>query len=227
MRIDYRDAVDALDRAYGGVSALTERLSRHDLLAATRCHGWVVADVLFHLLCDAQRALVTLATPVAGPPDRDAVTYWPGFAAEADDPTPAAWWVRRSASAFRDGSGAATLWLETAPAAVRLAARADPDGCVATQGHVLAVPDFLATLVTEAVIHHLDLTVQLTGMPAPDPVAVALTERTLDGLLGPATRRPAAWTSEEYLLKATGRVALSEADRQSLGPAADRFPLLS
>ena len=100
-------------------------------------------------------------------------------------------------------------------------------GCVATQGHVLAVPDFLATLVTEAVIHHLDLTVQLTGMPAPDPVAVALTERTLDGLLGPATRRPAAWTSEEYLLKATGRLTLSEADRQSLGPAADRFPLLS
>jgi hypothetical protein len=227
VRIDFRDAVDALDRAYGGVTAVTQRLSRHDLLASTRCHGWVVADVLFHLLCDAQRALVTLATPVAGPPDRDAVTYWPGFAAEADDPTPAAWWVRRSASAFRDGSGAVTLWQETAPAAVRLAGRADPDGFVATQGHVLAVPDFLATLVTEAVIHHLDLTVQLSGMPAADPAAVALTERTLDGLLGPATPRPTGWTSEEYLLKATGRIALSAADRQVLGPMADRFPLLS
>jgi len=227
VRIDYHEAVDALDRAYGGVTAVTKRLSRHDLLASTRCHGWVVADVLFHLLCDAQRALVTLATPVAGPPDRDAVTYWPGFADEADDPAPAAWWVRRSASAFRDGSGAVTLWQETAPAAVRLAGRADPDGFVATQGHVLAVPDFLATLVTEAVIHHLDLTVQLTGAPAPDPAAVALTERTLDGLLGPASERPPGWTSEEYLLKATGRLTLSEADRQSLGPAADRFPLLS
>ena len=227
MRIDYRDAVEALDRAYRGISAVTGQLSAHDLLASTGCHGWVVADLLFHQLCDAQRALVTLATPVPGPPDRDAVTYWPGFAAAADDPTPAAWWVRRSASAFRDGSGAVALWLETAPAAVRLAGRADPDGCVATQGFVLAVPDFLTTLVTEAVIHHLDLTVQLSGAPAPDPVAVALAERTLDGLLGSATSRPSTWTGEEYLRKATGRLDLSEADRRALGPAVDRFPLLS
>jgi Mycothiol maleylpyruvate isomerase N-terminal domain len=225
VRIDFDEAVEALDRAYGGVSALTERVSRHDLLAFTRCHGWVVADVLFHVLCDAQRALVALATWDAGPPDRDYVTYWTGFAAEAGDPTPAAWWVRRSAAAFRDGTGAVTLWLETAPAAVRAARRADPDGCVATQGHVLAVPDFLTTLVTEAVIHHLDLTVNLSGMPAPDPLAVALTSRTLDGLLGAS--RPVGWTDEEYLLKATGRIELSEADRVVLGPASSRFPLLS
>ncbi len=223
VTIDYRDAVDALDRAYGGISAVTERVSRHDLLAFTLCHGWVVADVLFHLLCDAQRALVALATPAPGPPDRDYVTYWSGFQAEAGDPTPAAWWVRRSASAFRDGTGAVTLWLETAPAAVRAARRADPDGCIATQGHVLAVRDFLATLVTEAVIHHLDLTANLPGRPAPDPVAVALASRTLDGLLGSAS----IWTGEEYLLKATGRIALTSSDRDALGPLVRRFPLLS
>jgi hypothetical protein len=227
VTIDFRMALHALDRAYGGVSALTERVSRDDLLAFTRCHGWVVADVLFHVLCDAQRALVALASPDGGPPDRDYVTYWSGFAAEAGDPTPGAWWVRRSASAFRDGTGAVTLWRETAPAAVRAAGRADAGGYIATQGHVLGVADFLATLVTEAVIHHLDMTVQLTGMPAPDPDAVALTTRTLDGLLGAGTVRPAGWTTEEYLLKATGRVALSTGDRHALGSAADRFPLLS
>lgn len=225
MRIDFREAVDGLERAYGGISAVTERVSRHDLLAFTRCHGWVVADVLFHLLCDAQRALVALATPSPGPADRDYVTYWTGFEAESGDPTPAAWWVRRSAAAFRDGTGAVTLWRETAPAAVRLAHRADPEGGVATQGHVLAVTDFLTTLVTEAVVHHLDLTVNLAGMPAPDPVAVELTSRTLDGLLGSA--RPACWLGEEYLLKATGRIALSPSDRDALGPLAGRFPLLS
>jgi len=223
--IDFDEAVDALDRAYGGITAVTERLARHDLLAFTRCDGWVVADVLFHLLCDAQRALVTLATPSPGPPDRDYVTYWSGFEAEAGDPTPATWWVRRSASAFRDGTGAVTLWRETAPAAVRAARLADPGGCVATQGHILAVPDFLTTLVTEAVIHHLDLTVNLSGMPAPDPVAVALTWRTLDGLLG--ATRPSGWLGEEYLLKATGRVALSPGDVGGLGSLVRRFPLLS
>src|SRR5205814_8994710 len=140
-----------------------------------------------------------------GPPDRDFVTYWTGFAAESDDPAAAAWWVRRSTAAFRDGTGVVALWQETAPAAVRAAGRADPDGHITTQGHVLAVPDFLATLVTEAVIHHLDMTVHLTGTPDPDPRAVALATRTLDGLLGAGGSRPDAWTAEEYLLKGTGR----------------------
>ena len=149
-KVDFPTALVGLDRAYTGVGDLTASLSRQDLLAFSRCHGWVVADVLFHLLCDAQRALVALASPAPGPPDRDFVTYWPGFAAEPHDPVPSAWWVRRFTGAFLDGTGVVALWQETAPAAVRAAGRADPDGHVTTQGHVLAIPDFLATLATEA-----------------------------------------------------------------------------
>jgi hypothetical protein len=224
-KVDFPTALAALDRGYTGVSDLAASLSRQDLLAFSRCHGWVVADVLFHLLCDAQRALVALASPASAPPDRDFVTYWPGFAAEADDPAPAAWWVRRFTGAFRDGTGVVVRWQETAPAAVRAAGRADPDGYVTTQGHVLAVPDFLATLVTEAVIHYLDMTVHVTGAPGPDPQAAALATRTLDGLLG--ATRPGFWTAEEYLLKGTGREPLTADDRDVLGAAAERFPLLS
>jgi uncharacterized protein (TIGR03083 family) len=227
VTVEYRAALDAVDRAYGAIDEFTAGLSPTDLLAFSRCHGWVVADVLFHVLCDAQRALVALASPAAGPPDRDFVTYWTGFAAEADDPAPAAWWVRRSAAAFRDGTGVVTLWRETAPAAVRAAGRADPDGHLTTQGHVLAVADFMATLVTEAVIHHLDMAVHLPGAPGPDQLAVALATRTLDGLLGPGVSRPDEWTAEEYLLKGTGRVPLSPRDRTVLADAAERFPLLS
>jgi hypothetical protein len=226
-KVDFGAALAGLDRAYTGVNDLTANLSRQDLLAFSRCHGWVVADVLFHLLCDAQRALVALASPAPGPPDRDFVTYWPGFAAEARDPAPAAWWVRRFTGAFLDGTGVVALWRETAPAAVRAAGRADPDGHISTQGHVLAVPDFLATLTTEAVIHHLDMTVHLAGAPAPDPQAVALATGTLDGLLGAGTPRPDRWTAEEYLLKGTGRAPLSARDRHELGVAVERFPLLS
>jgi hypothetical protein len=224
---DFPTALAAFDRAYTGVGDLTAGLSRQDLLAFSRCHGWVVADVLFHLLCDAQRALVALASPVAGPPDQDFVTYWPGFAAGAHDPVPTAWWVRRFSGAFLDGTGVVALWQETAPAAVRAAGRADPDGHITTQGHVLAVPDFLATLVTEAVIHHLDMTVHVTGAPDPDPQAVALAARTLDGLLGAGVSRPGFWTGEEYLLKGTGRAPLTARDRDALDAAAERFPLLS
>jgi hypothetical protein len=82
-------------------------------------------------------ALVALASPASAPPDRDLATYWSGFVGP-DDPIAAAWWVRRSAAAFRDGTGVAVIWAETAPAAVRAAARADPAGYITTQGHVLA-----------------------------------------------------------------------------------------
>lgn len=225
MGIDYLSALRGMERAYGAVGELATALKPQDLLAFSRCHGWVVGDVLFHLLCDAQRALVALASPAGGPPDRDFVTYWSGAAAEAVDPGPEARWVRRSAAAFRDGTGIVSLWRDTAPAAVRAAGNAAPDGYITTQGHVLAVGDLLATLATEAVIHHLDMTVELHRAPSPHPDAMAIAARTLDGLLG--APRPDRWSMEEYLLKATGRVSLSNADTALLGQAAKRFPLLS
>src|SRR5215207_8069117 len=201
MAVEYRAALFAFDRAYSTVGEFTAGLSRADLLAFSRCRGWVVADVLFHVLCDAQRALVALASPAPGPPDRDFVSYWTAFAAEADDPAAVAWWVRRSAAAFRDGTGVVALWQETAAAAVRAAGRADPDGYIATQGHVLAVTDFLTTLVTEAVIHHLDMLVHLPTAPGPDRYAVALATRTLDGLLGHGVSRPDERTAESTCSK--------------------------
>jgi hypothetical protein len=230
--VNYEDALAALEAAYGAVDELAGRLSPIDLLAFSRCRGWVVADVLFHVLCDAQRALVALASPDTGPPDRDFVSYWAGFAAQSGgDSVAGVWSVRRSAAAYRDGAGAVALWRETAPAVVRAAGRADPLGCVTTQGHVLAVPDLLATLATEAVVHHLDMTVNLDTAPGPDHLPVALAARTLDGLLDSGEPRgagyPAGWTAEEYLLKGTGRLPLTRADRSALGVLAARFPLIA
>jgi hypothetical protein len=205
MTFDYATAIDGFEQAYGGIDRLVAALSRADLLAPTRCRGWLVADVLFHELTDAQRALIALATPVAGPPDVDYATYWRAFAADQDDPFPGIWSIRRAAAAYRDGAGAMVIWSETSPAAVRAAAAADPDGHVATQGHVIAVPDFLVTLATEAVIHHLDMTLDLADAPGPHAGALALAATTLDALGGPDARRSPEWTVEEYVLAATGR----------------------
>jgi hypothetical protein len=48
----------------------------------------------------------------------------------------------------------------------------------------------------------------------------------MDGLLSDDAVRPAGWTDEEYLLKATGRLPLTDADRTELGEVAGWFPLL-
>ncbi|MGI5212643.1 maleylpyruvate isomerase N-terminal domain-containing protein [Plantactinospora sp. CA-290183] len=214
----------ALARAYAGITATVDGLDDRDMLRATRCRGWVVADLLVHLTGDARRALVALATPTAGPGDTDAVSYWRGFTGPDDGRH--AWWVRRSASAFDRPTGTVASWTETASAAVRAAHRADPRGFVATQGHVLSVLDFLATLVTEAVVHHLDLAVELPDAPVPDQAAVDVAVGTVDGLLSDEAVRPTDWSDLDYLLKATGRLSLTEHDRTALGEAAGWFPLL-
>ncbi|GAB3966260.1 maleylpyruvate isomerase N-terminal domain-containing protein [Plantactinospora veratri] len=214
----------ALGAAYDLVTATVVDLADADLLRPTRCRGWLVVDLLLHLVLDAQRALVTLASPAVGPADVDGVSYWLS-PSDPDEGRHAAW-VRRSAAAFDRPRGVVRLWTDTAPAAVRAAAAADPLGYVSTQGHVLAVPEFLATLVTEAVVHHLDLTVDLPDAPGPEPEGVAIAVATLDGLLSAEAIRPPDWSDTDYLLKGTGRLPLSPHDRLVLGEAAGWFPLL-
>ncbi|MEU4476617.1 maleylpyruvate isomerase N-terminal domain-containing protein [Micromonospora sp. NPDC023966] len=219
---------EALAQAYDGITAVVTRLDDAGLQRPTRCRGWLVADLLFHVLCDAQRALVALASPAPGPADVDDVSYWRAFTPGGADEVSAkhAWWVRRSAAAFDRPSGVVQLWSDTAPAAARAAANADPDGYVTTQGHVLRIPDFLATLTTEAVIHHLDLVVNLPHAPLPAEAPTRVAVATVDGLLSDEAVRPTGWDDRDYLLKATGRVPLSDRDRLELGEAAGWFPLL-
>jgi hypothetical protein len=103
---------------------------------------------------------------------------------------------------------------------VTLAAGALPgDLNLSTQGHVLAVGDFLATLTAEATIHHLDLL-----SSDPDAEGLAVVRQTLDGILG--QRVPAPWDDIAYALKATGRSMLTPGDHELLGQLAGRFPLL-
>lgn len=217
---------EALTQAYAGISSVVDALDDAGLQRTTRCHGWLVADLLLHVLGDAQRALVALASPVDGPADVDDVSYWRDFPGGDDEAAAHAWWVRRSAAAFDRPTGIVRLWRETAPAAVRAAASTNPQGYVTTQGHVLRVPDFLATLTTEAVVHHLDLIVDLPDAPPPGPLATGVAVATMDGLLSDDAVRPVAWSDHDYLLKATGRVPLTDRDRLELGESAGWFPLL-
>src|SRR5262249_30999249 len=70
------DPLAALRVAYGDLTVLAASLTEEDSWLPTGCRGWVMRDLVLHLLSDAQRGLVALATPSDEPPDRDAVTYW-------------------------------------------------------------------------------------------------------------------------------------------------------
>jgi Mycothiol maleylpyruvate isomerase N-terminal domain len=229
--LDHAAVLDALEAGYRRVTDVVTGLGEAELMRPTGCAGWAVADVLFHQLLDAQRALVAFATPVAEPPDRDDVTYWaeftpqPGEAgAHAREGAAAhARFVRLAASAYPPGT-LARVWSETAAAACR-AARACQAAGVATQGHVLRPADFTATLAVETAVHYLDLTVDLPSVPPPDPVSLTLVRRVLEGLLG--SPLPASWGDASAAVKGTGRVPLTDEDRTVLGPLAGRVPLFT
>ena len=57
------------------------------------------------------------------------------------------------------------------------AARSCPYQALATQGHTPTTVGFTATLVVEAAIHYLDMTVALATVPEPDPAPLALVRR--------------------------------------------------
>lgn len=101
------------------------------------------------------------------------------------------------------------------------AARSCPYQALATQGHTLPTVGFTATLVVEAAIHYLDMTVALATAPEPDPAPLALVRRVLDQLAGSAL--PASWDDATRALKGTGRLPISPADRSALGPAAGKL----
>ena len=81
--LDRAAVLDALDAVYQNVTAVAGGLGEADLMRPSRCAGWAVADVLYHELLDARRALRTFASPADRPPDRDDVSYWTGYAPAA------------------------------------------------------------------------------------------------------------------------------------------------
>ncbi|SFN99546.1 Mycothiol maleylpyruvate isomerase N-terminal domain-containing protein [Geodermatophilus obscurus] len=213
---------ELLRSAYGDLSALVSDLRPEEGWQPSGCAGWSVLDLTQHLLDDARRGLVALATPADGPATTDAVAYWRSWQPSPEDDDSTAWRTRVRASVTGGLPGLAPLYAETAAAVVVAAGRADPGGLVATQGWVVRVDDLLSTLAVEAAVHHLDLVAHL-DRPGPPPGALAEVRRVLGELLGHPL--PAGWDDATAARRGTGREPLTDADRAALGDAAASFPL--
>lgn len=203
-------------------------LSDADLVAPTRCAGWLAAHLLAHVRLGLAEQAASFAEPAGTGtvPDRDYVSYWRDWPPSAEPVTYGSvrfHWATGSSYASADSM----RWhlADTARQAAGMSRQA-PDGLFLFQGHVLASADILAMWTVEWVVHQLDLTAFLPGSrPGPTDRALALTVRTLDGLTGLSARaRPAGWDDVTYVLKATGRVPLDDAERESLGERAGAVP---
>lgn len=204
-------------------------LPEHAFSLPSGCRGWLVRDLVGHLVIDAQDVLITLATPAETAPTADALSCWTPTPTPPDGTDPHDALTVRLAAAYEDPGLLRDHLEDLGGAAERAALLAEPDLPVATQGMSLTVRDFLHAYVLEWTLHHLDLIACLApeDAPAPPPVeglaeARDMVERRL------RLRLPAGWSDAEALRLATGRSPLTDAQRaelEELGPRGEMLPL--
>jgi len=216
---------DLLRDAYSAFGRAVQTLDEDQSWVTTGCQGWVVRDLTYHCLADAQRGLVALHSPSHTPADRDAVSYWRDWAPNQEGAAQGRRFTRVGASMFLIWGQLRDLYLETSAAVIDAAQSTSAKQLVATQRHVLTADDLLRTLCVEATIHHLDLVVDLPGCEGPAGSALGEVRRVLDGLVG--QQIATEWADERYARVATGRGRLTAEETFELGPLALRFPLFS
>lgn len=72
-------------RSWTALRTAVAELADEDFAQPSGCRGWLVRDLVCHLVIDAQDVLITLVTPADAEPTRDAITYWEGSATPPAD----------------------------------------------------------------------------------------------------------------------------------------------
>ncbi|WP_189706927.1 maleylpyruvate isomerase N-terminal domain-containing protein [Streptomyces phaeofaciens] len=210
--------------SWAALRAAVAGLSDKDFELPSGCAGWLVRDLVCHLVIDAQDVLITLVTPTDAEPTADAVTYWnvQDRPPTGEDPLDAL--TVRLAAAYGEPHLLTFHLDDIGSAAGRAAELADPGTRVSTQDMVLTVDDYLAAYVLEWTLHHLDLIAHLPDAAEPPAKGLARSRAMLEGIAGGAF--PASFTDRDALLVGTGRRAATDAERTELGELAARLPFV-
>ncbi|GAA3507308.1 maleylpyruvate isomerase N-terminal domain-containing protein [Streptomyces showdoensis] len=215
--------MDLFSRSWSALLSAVADTPDEDFARPSGCAGWLVRDLVCHLVIDAQDVLITLATPAATAPTVDAYTYWKLVEPPTgDDPLDAL--IPRLAAAYGDPGLLRFHLDDVGSAAGRAAELADPDARVGTRDEVLTVGDYLSAYVLEWTLHHLDLTAHLPSAARPPAAPLAAARASLERIAG--TVFPATFTDEDALLVGTGRRTATGAEASALGPFAARLPLV-
>ncbi|OKI62262.1 maleylpyruvate isomerase N-terminal domain-containing protein [Micromonospora sp. CB01531] len=216
--------MDLFSRSWAALRTAVAELPDEDFAQPSGCTGWLVRDLVSHLIIDAQDVLITLVTPAETEPSRNAVSYWD--VAETpptgDDPLDAL--IVRLAAAYEDPRLLKFHLDDVGSAAGRAAELADPAVRVGTRGEVLTVADYLSAYVLEWTLHHLDLTAHLPGAADPPAEGLAWSRELLEEIAGASF--PASYSDRDALLVGTGRRAPTDAEKVELGELAVRLPFI-
>jgi hypothetical protein len=198
-------------------------LPDNDFEQPSGCTGWLVRDLVCHLIIDAQDVLITLVTPAETEPTRNAVTYWDIVEAPTgDDPLDAL--IVRLAAAYEEPRLLKFHFDDVGSAAGRAAGLADPGVRVSTKDQVLTAGDYLSAYVLEWTLHHLDLIAHLPDVAGPPAEGLSHSRATLEKIAGAAFLT--SFSDEDALLIGTGRRAPTAAEKAELGELTAKLPLV-
>ncbi|MFD9667502.1 maleylpyruvate isomerase N-terminal domain-containing protein [Rhodococcus sp. NPDC059968] len=216
--------MDLFFRSWSALRTAVAELPDEDFAQPSGCTGWLVRDLVCHLIIDAQDVLITLVTPADTEPTRDAVTYWDlaDTPPTGDDPLDAL--IVRLAAAYQQPRLLKFHFDDVGSAAGRAAELADPDLWVSTRDEVLTVDDYLSAYVLESTLHHLDLIAHLPGTAEPPAEGLARSRDMLEKIAGAAF--PASFSDTDALLVGTGRRAPTDAEKAELGALVANLPLV-
>ncbi|MFJ1897678.1 maleylpyruvate isomerase N-terminal domain-containing protein [Streptomyces sp. NPDC088115] len=216
--------MDDFSRSWTALLAAVAGLDDADFARPSGCTGWLVGDLVCHLVIDAQDILITLATPAATEPTRNAVTYWEVADAPPTGEDPLDALTVRLAAAYGEP------WLlkfhldDVGSAAGRAAGLAAPDLGVSTRDEVYTVADYLSVYVLESTLHHLDLIAHLPDAADPPAEGLARARELLTAIAG--TAFPPSFSDKDALLIGTGRRTPTESEAAGLGGFGGRLPLV-
>jgi uncharacterized protein (TIGR03083 family) len=223
MHVGHAQARSAFLAALDDFLAVVGGLTDSQLMASSRCRGWTVGDVVVHVYLGLQEMLLGVVAPTDAAPDTDAASYWSSEVPTNDpdaDRLDQIRFVRLLGAAYRRPTGLVSHLRPTADG-LRGAVSALAPGELRFQGHVMSTGDFLATWAVELAVHHLDLAPELALGPPP-PTALRLARGTVQALVG--GNLPDSWSDETAVLLGTGRLRLSDSQRQEAGTLAAALP---
>ncbi|MFG2785414.1 maleylpyruvate isomerase N-terminal domain-containing protein [Streptomyces prunicolor] len=216
--------MDLFSRSWTALLAAVADLSDEDFARPSGCAGWLVRDLVCHLVIDAQDVLITLVTPADTEPTRDAVTYWAVSSTPPTGDDPLDSLIVRLAAAYEEA------WLlkfhldDVGSAAGRAARLADPGLRVSTQDEVLTAGDYLSAYVLEWTLHHLDLVAHLPDAAGPSTEVLAGARELLERIAGATF--PSSFSDTDALLVGTGRRAPTGEEQSQLGSLDTKLPLV-
>ncbi|MFB8766770.1 maleylpyruvate isomerase N-terminal domain-containing protein [Nocardiopsis alba] len=216
--------MDLFAYSWAALRAAVADLPDEDFARPSGCTGWLVRDLVFHLVIDAQDVLITLATPTEAPPTRDVATYWDVSDSPPTGDGPFDALTVRLAAAYEEPRLLRYHLDDLGSAAGRAAGLADPDLRVETQGEIITVRDYLDAYVLEWTLHHLDLVAHLPDVPGPAAEPLAHARRLLERIAGEPF--PETLTDEAALRIGTGRRTPTEVESVALDTMATRLPLV-